>query len=308
MRAQVAVLAAALCFATTGTAQAVAHAAAGPFAVGMARIALGGAVLWAASLAVARKGPPPARTRGAALPLALAAAGVLAYQPLFFLGTREGGVAVGTVIALGSAPVFTGLADAVSLRRRPPLRWAAATAVALVGVWLVSGLADHGVSVRPQAALASLGAGASYALYTVAIKAVIDRGRPPAQAMGAVFGLAAACALPLLAVAGVGWLASPRGWALALWLGLVATALAYALFGWGLARLRPASVATLTLAEPLGATLLGLGVLHEPLSLAARAGLAAIAAGLAVLILPTRRAARPDGPDPGEPGPPTRPK
>ena len=45
--------------------------------------------------------------------------GVLAYQPTFFLGTRLNGVAIGTIVALGSAPMITGLLD-WALRRRFP--------------------------------------------------------------------------------------------------------------------------------------------------------------------------------------------
>ena len=47
------------------------------------------------------------------------ALGVLAYQPTFFLGTSLNGVAIGTIVALGSAPMITGMFDWM-LRRRFP--------------------------------------------------------------------------------------------------------------------------------------------------------------------------------------------
>ena len=77
--------------------------------------------------------------------------------------------------------------------------------------------------------------------------------------------------------------------ALALWLGVVTTTVAYLLFGWGLARLTAVTVSTLTLAEPLAATLLGLFVLHEHLTPVSAIGLALIAVGLAVVSVPSRR-------------------
>ncbi|WP_295790803.1 DMT family transporter [uncultured Microbacterium sp.] len=286
-----AILAAALCFSTTGTAQALAGVDASPVAVGAARIVVGGGILGLLSLAQRR---PDARTMGtgrATFPLiALGALGVLAYQPLFFLGTRENGVAIGTVVALGSAPIATGIVDAVRLRRAPSPRWVLATAVALAGVVLVSGVTGGSVALGLGGLLASAGAGMSYALYTVCGKALIERGWNSTRVMGTVFGVAALWSVPVLLAAGTAWLTTPAGLGLTLWLGVVTTAVAYLLFGWGLARLSAVTVSTLTLAEPLAATLLGLFVLREQLTLASGIGLALIAVGLAVVSAPVRRA------------------
>jgi len=287
------VLAAALCFSTTGTAQELAAVDASPLAVGAARIVVGGGIL--GLLALARRTPrspgvPAARpARATAMLVALGVVSVLAYQPLFFLGTSDNGVAIGTVVALGSAPIVTGILDAVRLRRAPTRRWTLATAIALAGVILVSGVVGGQVALTVAGLLASVGAGASYALYTVSAKALIERGWRSAQVMGTVFGLAAIAALPVLLLTGAAWLTTPSGLLLALWLGVVTTAVAYLLFGWGLTRLTAVTVATLTLAEPLAATLLGLFVLGERLSTSGAIGLVLIAVGLAVVSVPSRR-------------------
>ncbi|WP_150952761.1 DMT family transporter [Microbacterium testaceum] len=285
-----AILAAALCFSTTGTAQAVASVDASPLAVGAARIVVGGGIL--GLLALAQRSPARTGSGSAASTAALiavGAVGVLAYQPLFFLGTRENGVAIGTVVALGSAPIATGIVDAIRLRRAPSPRWMLATAIALLGVFLVSGVTGGATALAPGGLLASAGAGMSYALYTVCGKALIERGWNSTRVMGAVFGVAAVASLPVLLLAGTSWLLTPNGLALALWLGVVTTAIAYLLFGWGLARLSAVTVSTLTLAEPLAATLLGLFVLREQLTLVSGIGLALIAVGLAVVSVPSRR-------------------
>lgn len=301
-----AILAAALCFSTTGTAQALAGVDASPLAVGAARIVVGGGIL--GLLALLRRRSTPARTasrgvvasRGSLAGLiALGAVGVLAYQPLFFLGTRDNGVAIGTVVALGSAPIATGIADAVRLRRAPSSRWMLATAIALAGVILVSGVTGGAVALTPGGLLASAGAGMSYALYTVCGKALIERGWDSTRVMGTVFGVAAIASAPVLLLAGSAWLLTPNGLALALWLGVVTTTIAYLLFGWGLARLSAVTVSTLTLAEPLAATLLGLFVLHEQLTPVSAVGLALIAVGLAVVSAPSRR--REEVPDAASP-------
>lgn len=290
-----AVLLAALCFATTGTAQQLADVDASPLSVGAARILVGGGILGVVALVTARRRErPAARSARSGVPVgvlvAVGALGVLAYQPTFFAGTRLNGVAVGTVLALGSAPIVTGVLDAVVRRRPPGRRWIVATAVALVGVVLVTGLTGGGVGApAPAGLLASFGAGASYAVYAVASKLLLDRGWGAARVMGSVFGTAAVFSLPVLLTTSPGWLLTPAGISLALWLGVVTTAVAYLLFGWGLRVLAPATVATLTLAEPLGATLLGVLVLGEQLGALAIIGLVVLAAGLALLSVPARR-------------------
>ncbi|KSW29789.1 DMT family transporter, partial [Cellulomonas sp. B6] len=235
--------------------------------------------------------PPPAWCSRATLTaVALGALGVVAYQPAFFVGTARNGVAVGTVVALGSAPVVTGLLAWALRRQRPAPSWLAATALATAGV-AVLGLAPDGSGptggVDALGVLASLGAGAAYALYTLAGAALIDAGRSSTTSMGAMFGVAGAVGVVVLAVAGTSGLVTPlvtpAGVATVLWLGLVTTTLAYVLFGYGLARLGAPAVATLTLAEPLTATVLGLTVLGERLPAVGVLGLGVLAAGLVVL-------------------------
>jgi drug/metabolite transporter, DME family len=75
-------------------------------------------------------------------------------------------------------------------------------------------------------------------------------------------GLGAVLLAPVLLVRGVE-LTGIRPLAMLVWLGLVATAGSYLLFARGLTRLPAATVATLNLAEPLVAALLGLLVLGE---------------------------------------------
>jgi DME family drug/metabolite transporter len=159
-----------------------------------------------------------------------------------------------------------------------------ATAIATVGVAILAVASDPGhAAADPLGLLASLGAGASYAVYTLAAKSLLDRGWTPTGSMGAIFGGAAVASLPVLLATDATWLATGPGFVMALWLGLVTTTLAYVLFGAGLRGLAPATVSTLTLAEPLTAGILGVAVLGETLSAGGIAGIAVLAAGLVVL-------------------------
>ena len=304
MRFVLAVLLAAVCFGTTGTAQALGPTA-DPVSVGAARLVIGGGALaLIAAVQFAAAGRRSGRRKGGAptagrrrlpswLLIGIGAGGVVAYQPAFFAGTATNGVAVGTVVALGSAPVLTGLLDWAISRRPPGGRWLVATVIATAGVATLA-LASDGpsASASPAGLAASLGAGASYAVYTLAAKALIDRGWSSTGSMGALFAAAAAVSLPLLLLTDASWLMTGPGLAMGLWLGLVTTTLAYVLFGFGLRGLLPATVSTLTLAEPLTAGLLGVFLLGEQLSAVAALGLAVLGVGLVVLALPDRGSRR----------------
>jgi drug/metabolite transporter, DME family len=293
-----AVLLASLCFGTTGTAQALGPDASAA-SVGAARILIGGGALGIVALALhlagrrrGATGTSAASTPGATprhplpswLVVIIGAAGVLTYQPVFFAGTAVNGVAVGTVVALGSAPVITGALDWAMRRRYPGHRWLVATAIATAGVAILAAATDSGTAAAdPLGLLASLGAGVSYAVYTLAGKALLDRAWTPTGSMGALFGTAAVVSLPLLLATDAAWLATGPGLAMALWLGLVTTTLAYVLFGIGLRGLAPATVSTLTLAEPLTAGILGVAILGETLSAGGILGLTVLATGIVVL-------------------------
>jgi drug/metabolite transporter, DME family len=280
-RAQI--LLAAVLFGTTGTAQALGPDGTTPATVGAARVLVGGALLFLALRALAAGAPRPA-----ARWLALGAAGVAGYQLCFFAAVADTGVAVGTVVALGSAPALAGIAAWLLHRERLSARWAAATAVATAGVLLLvlGGGADAHASAL--GIVLALGAGASYAAYTLSSKALLAAGHGTESVMAWTFGLGALLLLPVLALGEHGWLGTGGGLALALFLGAVPTAAAYLLFAQGLRRLSPGETATLTLAEPVTAAALGAVVLGERLAGAELAGVVVVLTGLALLALPER--------------------
>jgi drug/metabolite transporter, DME family len=278
--ARVQVLLAALCFGSTGTAQALGPDGASPLTVGAVRVAIGAALL----LLAVRLAADQAQVGLARGPLAIGGLGVAGYQVCFFTAVEDTGVAVGTVAALGSAPAFAGLGSWVIDGTRPGKAWAAATALAGIGVALMAFSGSAADVSAPGVALA-LGAGASYAVFTLASKRLLDRGASVERIMAGVFTLGAVLLVPVLLFGDLDWLSSADGLAMALWLAAVPTAVAYILFARGL-RLLPASeVATLTLAEPVTAAALGAIVLAERPGALAVVGIALVIAGLAVLAL-----------------------
>lgn len=273
---------AAVLWGTTGTAQALGPGGTDPVTVGALRILLGAAVL--AALAMPALRGPAARPRPGRLPLGvvmlLGGLCVAAYQAFFFAGVDRAGVAVGTVVALGVAPLATGLLGLL-LGERATRRWALATAAAVVGVaLLVAGAGSRDRSVDPLGVAAALGAGASYAGYTVAARTLLLRGARGIVVMAAFFGVGAVLLAPVLLGADLSWLVTVRGALMVLWLGLVATGVSYVLFQRGLGGLPSGTVATLSLAEPVTATLLGVLVLREDLSLLTAVGIGVVLIGL----------------------------
>jgi DME family drug/metabolite transporter len=278
------VLAAAL-WGTTGTVRSFIPAS--PVAVGAARLLVGGAFLFA--LAVRCGGLRPLITRGrrTCLTLVLGAALAAVYQVAFFSAVARTGVATGTVVTIGSGPVFAGLLSWLLGLGVPTRRWLLSTAGAVAGCAALTA-GGQAAGVEPVGIALALLSGFGYASYATVASALITRGDDSRAVIGVLFGGAGLLLLPVLVVSGSGWLLTGRGALATVYLGLITTGVGYMLYGRGL-RTTPVAVATtLTLSEPAVAAVLGLSVLGEHLGLIALGGLALLAASLLILALPSR--------------------
>lgn len=274
------VILAAMLWGTTGTAQALAPNEATPLVVGALRLVVGGVAL----LFIARiQGKLLTGARWSPLALTFAVMGVALYQVTFFGGVARTGVAVGTIVGIGSAPVIAGLLAFVVRGERLSSRWFVATALAVSGCALLA-LSGEDVGVDPLGILLSLGAGVSYAVYTIASKSLVEQ-HPPETVMAVIFCLGALILSPLLLTGDLNWVITPNGLAVTLHLGLIATGLAYVFFARGLRTVGSAVAVTLTLAEPLTAGLLGVIVVGETLTSGALLGIALLFCGLAMLTI-----------------------
>ena len=100
--------------------------------MGAARIAVGAALLLLVARSWAGCGWGAARSA-----VLLGGACVALYQATFFAAVAETGVAIAAVVALGSAPAFTGVLARAFAGERLHWRWAAATGLACAGVALL---------------------------------------------------------------------------------------------------------------------------------------------------------------------------
>ncbi|NOY14259.1 MAG: EamA family transporter [Deltaproteobacteria bacterium] len=277
------ILGAALLWGTTGTAQAFAPAGFDPKVIGALRLLVGGIALLILALYRRELGR---LSDWSWRPVLLAAAFMASYQLCFFAAVAKTGVAVGTIVGIGSAPIAGGLLGLIFRGEKPSRRWLTATVLAIVGCSLLS-LGGEEIAVDPLGILLAVAAGVSYAAYTLIIKGLLERHSPNAV-MAVVVCIGAIMLSPLLAGCDLNWLLQPRAIGVVLHLGLATMALSYWLFVRGLQRVPVATAVTLSLAEPMTAATLGILVLGEQLNFQAFLGIGLIFAGLVVLVVKRR--------------------
>ncbi|WP_317446078.1 DMT family transporter [Streptomyces collinus] len=293
------VLAASVLWGTTGTAATLAPEV-GPLAIGAVAMGVGGLLqaLFAAPR-IARHRTGLRERRGTVL---LGALSVAVYPLAFYTSMHLAGVAVGTVVSIGTAPLASALIERVVDGRRLTRRWTVAASLGLLGtVLLCVAEAAHaadtdahsggGGSASVSTTLLGVGLGlvaaATYALYSWAAHRLITRRIPSRAAMGAVFGLGGLLLLPVLLVTGAPLVGSWSNAAVGTYMALVPMFTGYVLFGRGLAHVPASTATTLSLLEPAVAAVLAVLVVGERLPATGWSGVALVIACLAVLTTPT---------------------
>ncbi|MEU5852014.1 DMT family transporter [Saccharopolyspora shandongensis] len=278
------VLLAAFLWGTTGTAASFAPAAASPLSIGAATMGVGGVLL----LVIAGRSALDVLRAGRTGLLLVGALAVAVYPLAFYSSMALAGVAIGTVITLGSAPVFAAVLERVADGVRLDRRWALAAAVSVLGLLLITvgGEGGVGADVVVGALLGLLG-GAAYVVYSWAAARIMRGGHGSRAVMGAMFGAGAVVLLPVLAFTGGPLLSSPSGLLVAGYLAVIPMGLAYLLFGAGLRRTSASIATTLSLLEPVVAALLSVLIVGERLGVAAWCGIALI--GIGLVLVSTRR-------------------
>lgn len=276
------VLFGAVLWGTTGTAQTFIPQTIHPLVVGASRLAVGGFTLLFILLVMRKinfRNWPWKATISAAISMAV-------FQYLFFSSVRLTGVAIGTVVTIGSAPVFSGLIEWILVKRRPTRVWLSATILAIIGCALLF-LNKEGVVVNPIGVAMSLGAGSLFAVYALVNKEVLDY-VPAVPAVAVIFSMSAVILFPFLFLFETEGLLTGRGIGVVLYLGIATTSIAYILFSTGLKHIPSSSAVTLSLAEPLTAALLSVIVVGEQLAGSSWAGILMLLGGILVLTLSGR--------------------
>lgn len=277
--ASLAVLGSAALFGTSGTARVLLQPAAPAAGAAAARLIVGaaGLVAWASRNAEGRQALLRLWRRPIIWGMGVT---VAAYQVFFFFSMSRTGVAIGTLASLALTPFMAGILGWILREGAPGYVWLMSTVLAICGVVLLTiGAGDQRDVVG---IVFGLLAGASYAFYTVFGVRFAREGEEPTHVLAASFAVSGLLLVPVLLMSGTWWM-SWSSLVLILWLGLATTTLAYVLFGMGFRALQPGHIATLNLAEPVFATLLGVFVLGETLGVLGVIGCVLVIVGLGVL-------------------------
>ncbi|MEK7295409.1 MAG: EamA family transporter [Actinomycetota bacterium] len=262
MRARVLILFSGLCFATTGTAQALGPDSAPSMGVATVRLIVGAITLIVFSSVTTHGVGKSSRRYVSHVQWWVAGGAMALYGATFFAAVRSTGVAIGTVVALGSAPIFTGGLGYALRSITPTRKWILSTAGSIAGITLIV-VTGTSSKVNVVGVVLALGAGFGYAAFALASKEIMSSGVRAEVAMARVFLISAFLMSPALMFVDNSWLFTARGVAIALWLGIVTIAIAYIAYSIGLRSLHANEATTLTLIEPVMATVLGALVLAE---------------------------------------------
>ncbi|MBQ0717138.1 MAG: EamA family transporter [Sulfitobacter litoralis] len=237
--------------------------------------------------------------------LVLGALAVMIYPLAFYSAMRLAGVTIGTVVTIGTAPLFAALIEYVMERSLLTLRWTVGALSGVAGMVLIclaegsSHSAVGGSSVPLGVALGLLG-GFTYALYSWTARSVMLRGVRSSVVMGATFGLGGMFLMPVLIVTGGPLLASWGNAAVGLYMAFVPMFLGYICFGYGLSRVRASTATTLTLIEPVVAAVLAVVIVGERLPALGWIGVGLVVVCLLVLTIPRGHRAQTVPPIPSE--------
>ncbi|MFI7081219.1 DMT family transporter [Micromonospora sp. NPDC049903] len=220
--------------------------------------------------------------------------GLAVYQTAYFAAVAYAGLAIATVVTLGSGPVLIAIGARLWTGERLGRAGAATVAMALVGLILLVGGESAGRAPALGLACALLSA-TGYACVTLLNR---KRGRdgtggdPGTTALGG-FVVGMLVLLPLALLEGILPTSGDVGRTLGLlaYLGAVPTALAYGLFFAGLASVRATTASVLALVEPVTAAVIAVLLLDERLTPVAVLGSSVLLGAVVVLALAERRAA-----------------
>lgn len=279
------VLCAAILWGTTGTAQSFAPLSLSPYWVGAARLVVSGFFFIGLLLVTDRQTLSLAQLKLLPWRLILTAAFcMLCYNLSFFAGIRQTSIAIGTAVALGSAPVWAGLIQAAWLRSMPSGNWWLALSIAVAGLLLTTfGRNEAENAVTMAGLVLCLISGLSYALYAQTTKKLILTTSARVSTTW-VFTCAALMAVPFAYLLAGPQVLSVANVPVLLWLGIAATGISYLLFSTGLRYVSSATGVALALAEPIAAVLLAIVVVGERPGLLSLSGMLIVFIGLCLII------------------------
>lgn len=251
---------------------------------------------WAPNRSNQSKRPTAAPTRSWRLIVALGAA-FAASQSMFFEAIPLVGVTLVVIISLCSTVLFVALLSIPLFGEQLKGRGLLAVALAVAGTVILAQAGEGGQDAPSLAdtpnylwgLLAALGSGVGLAAYMLLAKIATQRSdMPRSRLLAWTLAVALVLLVPLAAISGnVQFDLAPAAWGLALYVGVVATGLAYWLLQVGLQSSSATVASVVTLLEPAVAGLLAWLLLGESMTALQLGGAALMLSSVVLLTWPT---------------------
>lgn len=203
---------------------------------------------------------------------------------VFYFATQNLTTLSIAAVLLYTAPFFVIVMSKLFFKERITKQKVTALLLAFAGCLFVTGVVGgDGGTLAPVAIATGLASAFTYALYSIFGRVALDRYEPmtvtfyslfvSALSLGMLFGATGAEMPPLewRMVAGI------------CGLGFFSTVIPYIFYTRGLQVLAPSKASVLAFAEPMVATIVGIVVMHEPLTLPAVIGIGLIFGGIVIL-------------------------
>ena len=216
-----------------------------------------------------------------------------AYQALYFVSVAAIGVSIATMVSLGVAPVCVAIWESGAARQWPSRLAMGSLAGGVIGLVLITLGGGHTTTGARHPVLGMVSAvlcGVVYAASTVLSRHASQT--LPAMTLTTASSLFGCLALlPVALVGGLGFSPTVSSTSYLVYIGVVATAIAYLCFYAGLQTVSGSVAAVLTLLEPLTAAALAVIVLGEPAPALEIVGGAILLAAISALYLSPRSVA-----------------
>lgn len=203
--------------------------------------------------------------------LIVGAIAVMIYPLAFYSSMRLSGVTIGTVVSIGSAPIFSALIEYISRDFRLTKQWVIGAAFGILGMILLAFSEDNSSTTQYEhttiGILLGLIAGFTYALYSWSARQLMLKGISAKSAMGATFGCGGILLIPVMVFTGLGLFETLTNIIVCAYMALIPMFMGYLCYGFGLSKISASTAITITLLEPVIATILAILVIDEILPL-----------------------------------------
>lgn len=223
-------------------------------------------------------------------PMLLGGVGTAAFMPFYTLGFQRAGVAIAAIVAIGSAPIFTGIVARVLFKRTPGKPWFIGTGLAVFGVALLN-FPSGDSQVHIDGVLFATVCGLAYAFQATGME-MLGKRHHPVQSVAPIWTVGTILQAPIVFGKDFSFLSDPLLLAGTVYGGVFTVAITFSMFTWGIARVGSATAVTVGLMEPITAAALGVTLLGETIAPVGVIGIVSVLAGLIVVSRPDNTSPR----------------